>query len=145
SLPEARHLGDYEVVFAVDSAESEERETATSGLVAKPPDRLSLEIADLKRELDGMRRTLALTAFAPTQAWGASTDAAGAYATLLPAEVAPELARELIEGAEARRSQPPGAAGQQPFESALAEEIESRIATQPEPGRGNGQPRLVAL
>src|SRR5690348_6671527 len=65
SPPEARHLGEYEVVFANDlpgdAAEkpAETRVPAASGTgSARPNDQLSKEVAEMKRELEGMRRTI---------------------------------------------------------------------------------------
>jgi flagellar biosynthesis protein FlhF len=142
SLPDARHLGEYEVIFAVDLPG--ESEPAYGAAPAAPaggggPNRLSSEIAELKRELEGMRRTLACSAFAPMRTAGGSTDAASAYSALLGAELLPELARELVEGAETRRSE-----SDRPFGSYLLEEIESRLSVQPELGRP-GRTRIVAL
>jgi flagellar biosynthesis protein FlhF len=154
SMPEARHLGAYEVIFAAEVPEA----AAGEVLDARPPergaspapDRLSLEIAELKRELEGMRRSLACSAFTPPQGLPGSIDAAGAYAALVGADVAPELARELVDAAEQRRiaampeAERAGALGPDPKGSWLAEEIESRVTTQAELGRG-GRPRVVAL
>src|SRR5690349_24082195 len=73
AAPETRHLGDYEVVFAVDrpGAEAPERSAA----VASPPpsggQALASEVALLKRELEGMRRSLARSSFVPAQWIGA--------------------------------------------------------------------------
>lgn len=146
---EARHMGEYEVIFASDLETNEPAApapTPTSGA----PDRLSGEIADLKRELEGMRRTLARSVFAPAQRLGASVDAAGAYTTLVGSDVHPELARELVEAAEqrlARRGAPGQPAGREPagFGEALAAEIAARISTLPELGRNGVTPRIVAL
>jgi flagellar biosynthesis protein FlhF len=154
SMPDARHLGEYEVIFAADAPEAG-ADGMPSGLAPPrgsnpPPDRLSLEIAELKQELEGMRRSLAHSAFAPPQNLGGSADAAEAYAALAGADVAPELARNLVEAAEERRSASRSEAGRanrresDPLEPWLAEEIESRVTTQAELGRG-GRPRVVAL
>jgi flagellar biosynthesis protein FlhF len=153
TMPEARHLGEYEVVFAADVPEAAD-EAACGALAergASPgPDRLSLEIAELKRQLEGMRRSLACSAFSPTPSPAVSTDAAGAYAVLTDADVAPELAREVVEAAEKRRSasmqetRKTAAAEAPPIDPWLVEEIESRVTAQAELGRG-GRPRVVTL
>jgi len=149
SLAEARHLGEYEVIFASD-LETGEQTGSAAPAAGGGPDRLSAEIADLKRELEGMRRTLARSAFEPARRLGASVDAAGAYTALVSADVHPELARDLVDAAEQRPArrvvagQPvPGEAGT--FGEALAAEIEARIKTLPELGRNGGTPRIVAL
>jgi flagellar biosynthesis protein FlhF len=139
AAPEARDLGEYEVVFAADtgSAPAAERPSA----LAQPfGDRLSMEVAELKRELEGMRRTLTRSAFAPSQWLSSSPDLSEAYAVLTSTEVAPELAREIVQSAAAGA----GANGAA-FRRALAEELESRIAVEPLLGRGEARPRIVAL
>jgi flagellar biosynthesis protein FlhF len=151
-LPEARHLGEYEVIFAAELPES-----ATDGAFGSPPsgavhpasDRLALEIAELKRELEGMRRTLACSAVAPPPGLGGSGDAASVYAALVAADVAPELARELVQEAERRRSTASGSGfttsrPSEPLGRWVSEEIEARVKTQAELGCG-AKPRVVAL
>src|SRR5215472_9533615 len=65
---QSRHLGEYEVVFATltegDSATETPPEAATAATSAFH-DRLSGEVAELKRELEGMRRVLTRTAYGP--------------------------------------------------------------------------------
>jgi flagellar biosynthesis protein FlhF len=152
STADGRHLGEYEVVFAADvpdtAMEADASPTERGALPA--PGRLSVEIAELKRELEGMRRSLACSALAAPPGLSGSADAAGAYAVLIGADVPPELARELVEGAEQRRLNAAPEAGRAsalypaPMEPWLAEEIESRVTAQAELGRG-GRPRVVAL
>ncbi len=150
SLGDARHLGEYEVIFASDLETNEPAAPSIPAPGGGPPDRLSGEIAGLKRELEGMRRTLARSVFAPAQRLGASVDAAGAYTALVGADVHPELARELVEAAEqrlGRRGAPGQPAAREPagFGEALAAEIAARISTVPELGRNGAAPRIVAL
>src|SRR5436309_785071 len=99
------HEGEYEVVLATDAPEPPDSLSAGGGVLAAAPreDRLSIEVSDLKKELEGMRRTLAHSAFA-APAWGRegsaqapSGDAAAAYAVLTGNEVDSELAREIVE------------------------------------------------
>jgi flagellar biosynthesis protein FlhF len=153
SPPEALHLGAYEVVFAMDAARAEPGASATREAAANGfGDRLSAEVGELKKELEGMRRALTRTAFGPAQWPGASPTLSDGYATLTAGEVSPELAREIVQGAESRlgaarlplarlAQRPDGAA----FERALVEELESRFTVQPVLGRGEGKPRIVAL
>src|ERR1700690_414201 len=72
--PEARHLGEYEVVFAngVPPGEVPENPPASAPpayAAARPPvsDQLSRDVADLKKELEGMRRSLTRSVLAPPQ------------------------------------------------------------------------------
>jgi len=136
---EARDLGEYEVVFAADvgGAPAAGR---FAGLAPPIGERLSTEVAELKRELESMRRTLTRSAFAPSQWLSSSPDLSEAYAVLTSNEVAPELAREIVQSAGAAAS-PGGSA----FPRALAEELESRVAVEPLLGRGEARPRIVAL
>jgi flagellar biosynthesis protein FlhF len=151
--PETRHLGEYEVVFAVDAPREEPPPAPVS-------DRLALEVVELKKELEGMRRTLTRTAFAPANWLGASANLSDAYAILTSSEVTPELAREVAQGVEARlanspaRPAPPPArpaqgperpAARPSIEQALVEELESRMRAEPALGKGEARPRVVAL
>ena len=154
ALPEARHLGDYEVVFASDFPEgaTEESVAAEARPAEGPPERFSLEVAALKKELEGMRRVLTRAALAPPQWAGNSPTLSDAYLTLTANDVAPELAREIVEAAEARcggtrpatfRAAVPADTGD--FERALVAEIASRFTVQPSLGRADMAPRIVAL
>ena len=161
--PEARHLGEYEVVFATQTAAGEAVEALAASalaplLPAAPPtgDRLSSEVSELRRELESIRRTLTRSAFAPPQWLGSSPDLSNAYAVLTAGEVAPELAREIVQCAESRTGAPreaphtplPRAPRRREgavFQRALVEEMESRFTVQPALGRGDARPRIVAL
>ena len=88
SPPEARHLGEYEVVFAdADAAEPVDIPQERHGPTVTPAprnDRLSAEVAELKRELEGMRRAITRTAYGPAQLMGVSPDVSAAYDALTP-------------------------------------------------------------
>ena len=157
---EARHLGEYEVVFAdIEPATGPaEAHFSLQGEAAVPtappqPDRLSSEVANLKRELEVMRHALTRTAYAPAQWVGVSQDLSDAYGTLTAAEVMPELAREIVQAAEERlngghggtgrgTTTKTGAAG---FQRALTEEMAGRFTTDATLGRSPATPRIVAL
>ncbi len=154
SLPEALHLGAYEVVFAIDAptAESSESSHRDAAATNGAGERLSVEVAELKKELESMRRVLTRTAFGPGHWAGASLAISDGYATLTAGEVSPELAREIVQGAESRPGvvRAPLSSGQQrpdgaAFQHALVEELESRFTAQPMLGRGEARPRIVAL
>jgi len=150
---EARHLGDYEVVFATDlppgEADGAEGQDDSPGSAAAPPPALACELADLKRELEGMRRALQHTAFAPPQ-WAANPPGyADAYAMLLAGDLDPELARDIVDSADARQRSPAardGAGGDaRAFHRAVSEEMGSRIPIEASLGRSDATPRIVAL
>ena len=157
--PETRHLGDYEVVIVTDLAAAAEVASPLTALPASGgparrgagDDRLSADVAQLKKELEGMRRALTRTAFAPSE-WRASPDVSDAYASLAASELAPDLAREIVSAAEARLAPPLAAKARVPepidgarFQRALAAELESRIRVEPLLGRSEARPRIVAL
>ena len=147
SPPESRHLGEYEVVFATDRpAEQEESAAAIPGSLADPA-RLSggVELAALKKELEGMRRALTRTAFASPAWLGASPNLPEAYAALTAAEVSPELAQQIVQGAESRLAEPRAVHAAGNFQQALVEELESHFTVEPALGRGEARPRIVAL
>jgi flagellar biosynthesis protein FlhF len=160
--PEVRHLGEYEVVFANvgptgGPAEASlklpgEAGEAFSGVAAPQGERLSTEVAELKRELEGMRRAITRTAYAPAQWVGVSQDVSDAYAALTAAEVSAELAREIAQAAGDRLNSnrlPPGRTVHRTdgpaFQRALMEEVSSRFTADATLGRSPAQPRIVAL
>ena len=160
--PEVRHLGEYEVVFANvgpagGPAEASlklpgEAGEAFPGFAAPHGERLSTEVAELKRELEGMRRAITRTAYAPAQWIGVSQDVSDAYAALTSAEVSAELAREIAQAAGDRLDSnrpPPGRTVQRTdgpaFQRALMEEISGRFTADATLGRSPAQPRIVAL
>ena len=134
--PEARHLGAYEVVFATSRAGLPDVRAS-----AEPPApaRLAGEVAELKRQLEAMRRALTKSVFAPAQWLGAQPGLSESYALLTAQEVAPDLAREIVQAAASRA----GEGGK--WANLLAEEIESRLPVAAVLGRGETRPRIAAL
>ena len=145
--PEARHLGEYEVVFAAGMAG--ESLPAASGGDAPAPGRLAEEVGELKKQLEGMRRALTKSAFAPAQWLGGAPEVAESYAQLAAHDVAPELARDIVQAAASRagRESRPADAGEARglWQAALAEEIETRFRVEAVLGVGENRPRVVAL
>src|SRR5580704_7245392 len=153
AAPDARHLGEYEVVFALtsDGPPATAKSAGSSGTT--PRDSLSQDVAELKKELEGMRRAITRTAFAPPQWLGGAPDLSDAYAILTANEVAPDLAREIVQSAESRAAggsrprvtqlkQPRDASG---YGRALAQELESRFTVKPSLGRTEAGVRITAL
>lgn len=144
SPAEAKHLGEYEVVFVVDAAPGEEGSAAAiAGDSRLAPDRLSADVSELKRELEAMRRALTRSAYAPQPRQGASPGAAEAYAALTAADVSPELARAIVDAAEERA--PKASRDPEIFQQGLLHELQSRIRVQPTLGRAEPRPHIVAL
>src|SRR5436305_3521211 len=144
ALPETRHLGEYEVVFVTDAPGTPVEQAERLAHPSHAPDRLSADVSDLKRELETMRRALTRSAYAPQPWRGASTSLYEAYAVLTGGDLNPELARAIVDGAQARAESgmgnDPGA-----FDRALSQELTSRISVQPALGRGEAKPHIVAL
>lgn len=136
TLPEGRHLGEYEVVFAAGLPAASPAETSSPA----PSERLAGEVAELKKQLEGMRRALTRSAFAPAQWLGAAPELAESYALLSAHEVAPDLAREIVQAAATRRSREGGL-----WPAAVAAEIESRCRVEAVLGVGERRPRAAAL
>jgi flagellar biosynthesis protein FlhF len=148
---ETRHLGVYEVVFVTEMpGDQEAAATGANAQISATGDRLTEQMSDFKKELENMRRTITRSAMAPA-AWRDSTpDGSDAYNSLSASELSPELAREIIEAAEARIAKTASAklravSGKAAYRSALVEELESRFQVQPMLGRGELRPRIVAL
>jgi flagellar biosynthesis GTPase FlhF len=154
--PESSRLGEYEVVFGLHAppAETAPGPSGAPAPMAWPAgERLSTEVAELKKKLEGMRRALTRSSYgASLRPVALAPDLAGALGTLAAAETPPELAREVVQASEARvASALPAFEYGSPrsdgavFQRALVEELESRIGVQPVLGRSEARPRLVAL
>jgi flagellar biosynthesis protein FlhF len=153
--PEARHLGEYEVVFATDlplqvGAGTDGASGAPVSAVFQPGERLAREVADLKKELEGMRRTLQRTAFSPPEWAGALPGYSDAYSTLIDSDLDPERAREILGAAETRLLKGATDFGapshaDSGFRKALGEELEARFTVEAALGRSEATPRIVAL
>jgi flagellar biosynthesis protein FlhF len=139
---ESRHLGEYEVVFATDLPADESSEPAAVSADGK----LAADLADLKKELEGMRRSLVRSAFSAPQWLENSPNLSDAFAALTAAEVEPELVRDIVQQAESRQAKlHSGPANPTGFQNVLVEELQSRFTVEPVLGRGEGKARIVAL
>ena len=136
--PEARHLGEYEVVFASDLERGAAMDERPAESLA--PERLAGEVAELKKQLEGMRRALTKSAFAPAPWLGVAPEWSEWYAVLTAKEVAPDLAREIVQAAASK-----SAGHFETLRLAVAEEMESRFRVDTAFRAGEGRPRIVAL
>jgi len=149
--PESRHLGEYEVVFALTAvAPAADSVQSESAFPAHPggADRFSREVAELKQQLDSMRRALNQSAFVPAQWLGNSPGFAEAYSLMTANEVAPQLALDIVQAAAARVASASTAKprGLDPkCYGAVAEELQSRIQIEAALGAGEALPRIAAL
>lgn len=146
SLPETRHLGEYEVVFVTEAPVSSENaagpESADEDGGRSGADRLSADFSELKRELEAMRRALTRSAYSPVERRGLPPDVCDAYAALTASDMSPELARAIVDTVEQRA---PAERNRAAFESEIFAELQSRIRTEPLLGRGDARPQIVAL
>ncbi|HXK07734.1 MAG TPA: hypothetical protein VMS37_35400 [Verrucomicrobiae bacterium] len=155
---ESRHLGEYELVFATlqpDGCEPEpggaQSGSAGHARAVTSGDRLSVEVAELKQELEGMRRALNRTAYAPPQWTGVPQDVSDAFATLTAAEVSADLARDIVQSAGVRLQERRGSGSTAAhpeaggFQRALVEELESRFSVDSVLGSSASTARIVAL
>jgi len=152
--PDNRYLGAYEVVFVTDmpAEGTDQPHEDAPALRPAPGERLAQQMAELRKELEGMRRTISRAALAPPAWREATQDCADAYATLTASELSADLAREIVQGAESRLAQLSASklrsvrrvAGEN-FRMALVEELESRVTVEPLLGRGESRPRIVSL
>jgi flagellar biosynthesis protein FlhF len=144
--PEARHLGDCEVVVGVGPAPEPEAAPAPAAPVAEParafPEavRLSAEVAEMRRQIERMASALNRTAWLA----GPSQEPAGLsdlLADLLAAEVNPELAHEVLDALRSHGI--PADTGA--FRRAAAREMAARVTTDSTLGRGGDGPPIAAL
>ena len=134
--PEARHLGDYEVVVATD-------EPGPGTVAAAPtqrPEPFASGIAQLERKLDQVAAAISRAAL-DEGACGGATELREACAPLVRNEVDPELVREIAGCLGAL------GAGLSVSELGLAlrAELAGRLKTEPTLGRPDGRPRVAAL
>lgn len=150
---DAQHPGEYEVVFATEDSAAAPPPLSAPPLRTTPqPANLAADVASLRKELEDMRRALTQTAFAPPAWIGGAPDLSDAYAVLTANEVSPELARRIVQGAEARadgsklRGARMAAVSAGPgFQRALVEEIEAQFTVAPGLGGGASRSRIVTL
>ena len=165
--PEAKHLGAYEVVAAWMPDQARPAAEATAGAArpageAQPTARsgadesLCREVAELRRQMDRMRRAVWQTGLSRGQAAplaGAKTEV---LSLLLEADIDPPLAQEIAACVEARLAGDPllaggaaplggGAETSEFLRSSLQAELGRRFAVDPSLGRAGAAPRVVAL
>ncbi len=163
--PEARHLGEYEVVAAwlptdgVPPAEAKRPPAAAAAAPAVNQERLFQELGELRRQMERMRR--AVWRSGPVgHLFGPSAPAkAEALALLLETDMDPQLAREIAACVEARLAGDPlleedrlpaedgdaGESGASEMRASLKAELERRFTVDASLGRPGKGPAIVAL
>jgi flagellar biosynthesis protein FlhF len=161
SSPEARMLGDYEVVFAADVPEAQARELASqdyypAATAGAPPRRaaaaaagagritdsgLMEDIADLRKQMSVLRRGYAFGAPAPGLA-AAHGDWTDIYSSLISNEFCAELASEICSDLISRAADNPALA-RKPARTVLSEELESLVEVASDLGSSQRDERKV--
>ena len=149
---EFRHLGRYEVVFGLAFADigpaAPQNAPALSAATGRP-DTLSLEIADLRRQIETVQRSMSRQSF--HMRWtapGSSPELAELYMRLLNADFSDECAHDLVQAVETRlnagRAANPTLSAAA-VESAITAELESRFETTPGLGIAGAERHVTAL
>jgi flagellar biosynthesis protein FlhF len=142
--PEARHLGDYEVVVASGEAAPGATPPPPAGRPVPPMavqrEPLASGLAQLEKKLDQVAAAITRAALGDP-ARGGPVDLPEACAELVRNEVDPELVREV---ALSLRALGPGLSRPE-LDLALRAELAGRLKVDPTLGRPDGRPRVVAL
>ncbi len=134
---EARHLGEYEVVCAL-VPEAEASRAAVEGGAAHD-DRLALELAEMRRQLDLMGKTITRSAWSGARWASAHPEISEWHARLMATDMDGDVVQEILAGAE-RHLNAEGAG----VADAIRAEVERRVMTDDTVGRPEG-PRVVLL
>ena len=143
---ESQHLGAYEVVFGVaDRAPVHTGPSARQASPALAPNdaaRLSAEMAQMRRQLEGIRLAMRSGLTAPRWLLPSSS-LAGVFSGLLAADIAGEVAQVIVDRLHAQLD---AAVPEDPaaIDRALVAELESRFTIEPSVGRSQ-DPRIAAL
>jgi len=134
--PEARHMGEYEVVMALPPSDR----TADGSRHAPGQQdyaRLSADIAEMRKQLERMAAALSRSSAMASARELPKPELAEVFSSLVEAEVDPALAHDILQ--RLREADVEGS-----VDRALAAELASRIRCDTQLGRG-GHPRIVAL
>jgi len=135
---EARHLGEYEVVCAlVPEAEPARPQSAEDS--GAQDARLARELAEMRRQLDLMGKTITRSAWSGARWPSASPEMSEWHARLMATDMEGELVHQILDAAERRAA--PELSG---LEAAILAEIEQRILVDGTLAGAHG-PRVVAL
>lgn len=171
SPPEAKHLGEYEVVAALMPGDATPAAPAPAGtggrrkargttaaVAAGRDDLLCREVAELRRQMQRMRKAIWQSGLVRLQ----RAPGTEVLPLLLEAEIEPQLAQEIAACVEARLSGDPllkeattpaprivspstDPGGEERLRQLLRAELERRFSVESELGRDGAQPRIVAL
>ncbi len=137
--PEARHLGECEVVMALPSAEkTAANESPKHAQAQQEYTRLSADMAEMRKQLERMAAAVSRSSAIASARELPQPELAEVFSSLVEAEVDPALAHDILQ-----RLRDAGAEGVA-ADRALAADLSARIHCDPQLGRG-GHPRIAAL
>jgi flagellar biosynthesis protein FlhF len=144
--PEARHLGECEVVFALEQATAPAAgpEPPVEVPAIEAPggfNRLSTEMAEMRRQIERISNVVARSSLMGLSQQHLQPELSDAFASLVAAEVEPELAHDIVQQIRSATLSP------DPYgiRSALDREIAKRVRVNATLGGGGEGPRIVAL
>ena len=135
---DARHLGEYEVVCALVPEADPARKGAPEDTSVQDA-RLSREMAEMRRQLEVMGKTITRSAWSGARWPSASPEMSEWHARLMATDMEGELVRQILEAAERRCTPRSG-----DLEGAVEAEIEQRILVDGAVDAVHG-PRALAL
>jgi flagellar biosynthesis protein FlhF len=135
---DARHLGEYEVVCALVPEADPARKPAAEDTSVHDA-RLSNEMAEMRRQLEVMGKTITRSAWSGARWPSASPEMSEWHARLMAADIEGDLVRQILESAESCCASRSG-----DLEEAVEAEIEQRILLAGTVDAVHG-PRVVAL
>ncbi|MEO8128037.1 MAG: hypothetical protein ABJF23_26155 [Bryobacteraceae bacterium] len=142
AMPESRHLGEYEVVFACSVIPEPLREPKVGSLVQPASqDRIIEEIADLRKQLERMASLFNRGAAAANSNLLASQVLTRLFSSLIANDIHSEVAQEIVSGLRSRGD----VAKPEAARRGLCEEISVRCRVQATLGRAPGTRRIVAV
>src|SRR4051794_40585710 len=161
SMPEARHLGEYEVVFACTADtepakpaappkmepkaetrfEPKPEPRASFHLPGMPPDKLAEEIADLRKQMEKMAAMFNRGAAVASSNLLASPVLARLFSSLIANDIHSDVAQNIISGLRSRVDIGKADVARR----GLCDEIAARCRVEATLGRPSGSRRIVAV
>lgn len=144
--PDARHLGDCEVVVAVGLEEgTREPAPAVAGPAAASAPAayagLAAEVAELRRQMERMTASVTRSTLAASATTLSNPELMSAFGALIESDLDPQLAHSVLDRVRAEGAPPDRAR----LRLALAAELAGRFTTESRLGTGAAGPRVVAL
>ncbi len=147
AMPEARHLGEYEVVFAVDFPAEKPAPAPPPAEEAEQPtamDQVTREVAELRHQLERMAEAMGRSSALVTARNSVDPEFADVFATLVSAGVDALLAQDLLQRTRSRNLRDARLDGQG-VRNALAQELAASLRVDASLGVAGESRRITAL